>query len=126
MEWPVVIADEFEPEFNSLPRMVQDEILAQSELLKQFGPNLGRPRADTLYGSGHSNMKELRFVVSGRQWRLAFAFDSRRQATLLVAGEKSGKNSSRFYGELLRKADERFRKHINKLTTEENSGGKKH
>ncbi|MYI01322.1 MAG: addiction module toxin RelE, partial [Gammaproteobacteria bacterium] len=105
MEWSVAIADEFEPEFISLPERVQDEILAQSLLLKQFGPSLGRPKVDTLNGSKHSNMKELRLVVSGRQWRLAFAFDPRRRAMLLVAGEKSGKNSRRFYRELLHKAD---------------------
>ncbi|MXX06507.1 MAG: addiction module toxin RelE [Gammaproteobacteria bacterium] len=123
MEWSVAIADEFEPEFISLPERVQDEILAQSLLLKQFGPSLGRPKVDTLNGSKHSNMKELRLVVSGRQWRLAFAFDPRRRAMLLVAGEKSGKNSRRFYRELLHKADERFQRHLDELTKMENSNG---
>ncbi len=123
MEWSVAIADEFEPEFISLPERVQDEILAQSLLLKQFGPSLGRPKVDTLNGSKHSNMKELRLVVSGRQWRLAFAFDPRRQAMLLVAGEKSGKNSRRFYRELLHKADERFQKHLDELIKTVNSNG---
>lgn len=123
MEWSVAIADEFEPEFSSLPEKVQDEVLAQSLLLKQFGPSLGRPKVDTLNGSKHSNMKELRLVVLGRQWRLAFAFDPRRRAMLLVAGEKSGKNSRRFYRELLHKADERFHRHLNELTKMENSNG---
>ena len=123
MEWSVAIAYEFEPEFISLPERVQDEILAQSLLMKQFGPGLGRPKVDTLNGSKHSNMKELRLVVSGRQWRLAFAFDPRRRAMLLVAGEKSGKNSRRFYRELLHKADERFQRHLNNLKTMENPNG---
>jgi hypothetical protein len=49
---------------------VQDELLAHIALLEQFGPQLGRPRADTLNGSRHSNMKELRFdaVDSVCEW----------------------------------------------------------
>ena len=48
------------PEFRSLHRQVQDEVLAVAHLLKQFGPLLGRPRVDTLNGSRHANMKEQR------------------------------------------------------------------
>jgi hypothetical protein len=43
---------------------------------------------------------------------VAFAFDRRRRAVLLVAGEKSGGSEKRFYRELIRKADERFAKHL--------------
>jgi hypothetical protein len=39
------------------------------------GPNLGRPHVDTLEGSSHPNMKELRFNADGGVWRFAFAFD---------------------------------------------------
>ena len=48
MQWTVLLADEFEPEFFELPQEVQDETLALARLLQQFGPNLGRPRVDTL------------------------------------------------------------------------------
>jgi DNA-binding XRE family transcriptional regulator len=48
-----------------LHKDVQDELLAHAALLEQFGPQLGRPRVDTLNGSRHSNMKELRFDASG-------------------------------------------------------------
>jgi hypothetical protein len=53
-------------------------------------------------------MKELRFGAAGGEWRVAFAFDTRRRANLLVAGDKSGINERRLYRELIRKADERF------------------
>ena len=49
---------------------------------------LGRPRADTLSGSRHANMKEMRFSAADGEWRLAF--DPARNAVLLVAGDKSG------------------------------------
>lgn len=82
-----------------------------------FGPQLGRPRADTLRGSRHANMKELRFSAAGGEWRLAFAFDPKRKAILLVAGDKSGGSEKRFYRELIRKADERFDAHLSWLKT---------
>ena len=76
--WTVEIGDEFEPEFNQLHEDVRTEILALSRVLQQFGPQLGRPRVDTLNGSHHANMKELRFSAVDGEWRVAFAFDPTR------------------------------------------------
>src|SRR5438128_8828704 len=113
--WIVEIGDEFEPEFDALPEDVRLELLAMTVLLEQFGPQLGRPRVDTLNGSRHANMKELRFSAAGGEWRVAFAFDPRRKAILLVAGDKSGGSEKRFYRELIRKADERFDAHLARI-----------
>lgn len=92
--------------------------LPQAKFLETFGPMLGRPRVDTLNGSRHANMKELRFQADNGVWRLAFAFDLRRKAILLVAGDKSGVNERRFYRQLIKKADERFDAHLNRLKDE--------
>ncbi|MDE0165542.1 MAG: type II toxin-antitoxin system RelE/ParE family toxin [Bryobacterales bacterium] len=118
MSWVVEIADEFEPEFDALPEDAQTEILALSRLLQQFGPRLGRPRVDTLNGSRHKNMKELRFHTADGQWRVAFAFDTKRKAVLLVAGDKSGGSEKRFYRRLIRKADDRFDELLSRLKKE--------
>ena len=120
MTWAVEIGDEFELEFEALPEDVQLEILALSRLLQRFGPQLGRPRVDTLCGSRHANMKELRFGAADGQWRVAFAFDPKRRAILLVAGDKSGVGEKRFYRELIRKADERFDAHLARRKRERN------
>jgi hypothetical protein len=117
-KWDVEIGDEFESEFDALPEDVQDEILAHSRLLQEYGPQLGRPRVDTLNGSRHANMKELRFHAADGVWRVAFAFDTRRHAILLVAGDKSGGSEKRFYNELIRKADTRFDAHLGRLRKE--------
>jgi hypothetical protein len=74
MNWIVALHEEFDPEFEALQEEVQDEILALMGLLRHFGPSLGRPRVDTLKGSTHANMKELRFDADGGVWRVAFAF----------------------------------------------------
>jgi hypothetical protein len=60
-------------------------------------------------------MKELRFSAADGEWRVAFAFDTRRKAILLVAGDKSGGSERRFYRELVRKADERFDEHLKSI-----------
>ena len=118
MNWVVEIGDEFERELDALDEDVQTEILALSRLLQQFGPQLGRPRVDTLNGSRHANMKELRFSMADGEWRVAFAFDTKRKAILLVAGDKSGASEKRFYCEMIRKADHRFDSHLARLQKE--------
>ena len=118
MGWGVEIGDEFEPEFSELPEDVRTEVLANSRLLQQFGPQLGRPRVDTLNGSRHANMKELRFSAADGEWRVAFAFDTRRKAILLVAGDKSGGSEKRFYKRFIAKADDRFDAHLARLKKE--------
>ena len=89
--------------------------LAMTRLLQQFGPQLGRPRVDALKDSRHANMKELRFDAADGVWRIAFAFDPKRNAILLVAGDKSGGSEKRFYRELVRKADQRFDAHLSRI-----------
>ena len=118
MAWDVAIGDEFKPEFFELHEDVRTELLALTLMLQEYGPQLGRPRVDTLHGSRHANMKELRFSASDGEWRVAFAFDTKRKAVLLVAGDKSGGSEKRFYRELIRKADERFDAHLARLKKE--------
>ncbi len=114
-KWEVEIAEEFQPEFDRLQEDVQDAILSMSRLLQQFGPQLGRPQVDTLKGSRHANMKEARFSAADGEWRFAFAFDPKRRAVFLVAGDKSGGSARRYYRALIRKAGERFDRHLARL-----------
>jgi len=115
VKWEVDLHDDFVSEYRDLHKGVQDELLAHIELLEQFGPQLGRPRADTLNGSRYPNMKELRFDAADGVWRVAFAFDANRKAILLVAGDKSGVSEKRFYRQLIDLADERFEAHAAKV-----------
>ncbi|GAB6841136.1 hypothetical protein HNR00_005020 [Methylorubrum rhodinum] len=57
MVWRIAFDPDFRAEFAGLDEAVQDELLAMVELLKAFGPQLKRPRADTLGGSRYANMK---------------------------------------------------------------------
>lgn len=115
MSWAVLFHPAFDSEFQALSEAVQDELFAQAKVLELLGPTLGRPRVDTLKGSRHANMKELRFDADDGVWRVAFAFDTKRQAILLVAGDKSGGSQDRFYRQLIRTADNRFDEHLKNL-----------
>jgi hypothetical protein len=114
-EWRVVLHVEFVGEYQALPEAVQDELVALTLNLCNKGPLLGRPLVDTLKGSRHANMKELRFRAEGGVWRIAFAFDPERKAVLLVAGNKAGIAQRRFYRDLIEVADKRFDRHLHTL-----------
>lgn len=117
MAWTVRLAVEFVAELRDLRESVQEELLAHARLLAQFGPQLGRPRVDTLKGSRYSNMKELRFDAERGVWRAAFAFDARREAVLLAVGNKAGVPAARFYRNLIRRADRRLANHLSRMDT---------
>ena len=115
MKWTVTLHAAFEDELSQLPLSVREVFAATATLLMSQGPMLGRPHADTLNGSKHSNMKELRFNADNGAWRAAFAFDPARKAIILVAGDKTGVAQKRFYKALIAKADARFTEHLDSL-----------
>jgi hypothetical protein len=83
------------------------------------GPALRRPLADRVKSIRYHNMKELRPPPSGTtEIRLLFAFDPRREAIFLVAGDKAG-NWEGWYREAIPLADERFARHLAELEEDE-------
>lgn len=90
--WNVEFHPDFFSEFKTYSEIVQNNILAKSLFVQEYGPVLGRPHVDTLKDSIHANMKELRLEVDEGVWRIAFAFDPKRNAILLIAGDKKGKD----------------------------------
>jgi hypothetical protein len=119
MPWDVEFHDDFVAEYYELPESVQTELRAHVQALEFFGPQMKRPRVDTLNGSKHKNMKELRFDAAGGVWRFAFAFNPSRQAIILCGGDKSGGSEKRFYRQLIAKADARFDSHYARLKAKE-------
>ena len=94
---------EFHPECEAwaddLNQPDAESLLAAIRVLRAEGPALGRPLVDTVKGSRHPNMKELRP-----------AFDSERQAMLLVGGDK-GADWDGWYKVNIPVADDRFDEH---------------
>jgi hypothetical protein len=87
-------------------------IAAAINLLKQEGPALPRPFADTIKGSSIKNLKELRPGSSGSsEIRILFVFDPWRQAILLVAGDKST-DWKGWYKKALKDAERLYAEHL--------------
>lgn len=89
-EWSVEFHPTCEQWADSLDQPDAEALLAAINVLRADGPILGRPLVDTIVGSRHPNMKELRPGSTGRtEVRVLFAFDRQRHAILLVGGDKS-------------------------------------
>jgi hypothetical protein len=113
--WSVEFHQSCEAWAVGLGQQDAEALLAAIRVLRDAGPSLGRPLVDTIKGSRHSNMKELRPGSTGRtEVRVLFAFDLERQAILLVGGDKSD-DWTRWYKENIPIADERFDEHQDKI-----------
>jgi len=110
--WQVELTECFLEWFNKQDKEMRLDILAALTLLKQEGPYLGRPYADTLHGARISNMKELRVQSNGRPVRALFVFDPARRAIVLCAANKAGRNEKAFYRTMIKKAEREYDKHL--------------
>jgi hypothetical protein len=111
--WEVELLPEFAEWWRGLPGDAREAIGHDLDLLSSRGPMLGRPFADTVHGSRFTNMKELRTMHLGRQYRSFFAFDPHRRAIVLVGGDKTG--DARFYERMIARADALFVAHLRRL-----------
>jgi len=102
--------------FAELDERQQNAIRADIQILEQMGPFLGRPYVDSIKGSRHSNMKELRTMHGRRHLRSFFAFDPRRTAILLIGGDKTGEKT--FYDRMIPMADRLFDQYLAEIRKE--------
>jgi hypothetical protein len=87
------------------------------DMLEEYGPALGRPYADTLRGSRYPNMKELRVQHQGKPYRILFAFDPRRNAYLILGGDKTG--GANWYVDAIRRAEAIYALHLKEIEQED-------
>ena len=116
MKWDVEYTDEFEEWWQSLSESEQEDISASVQLLEERGPNLGFPHSSGISGSKHSHMRELRTQHNGNPYRTLYAFDPRRNAILLIGGNKTGNN--RWYETYIAIADRVYDEHLQQLLKE--------
>jgi hypothetical protein len=112
--WTVEFTDQFGKWWDTLTATEQQSIDAAVRVLEQRGPGLGRPLVDTVEGSRHANMKELRVNTT----RVLFAFDPARNAILLIGGDKRDR-WQQFYVEMIPLADRLFDEHLTELEKEQ-------
>lgn len=116
MAYEVEVTDEWLEWFNQLTAEEQDEIAAAIGLLENRGRQLPFPYSSGVSSARHSHMRELRTQVHGRPFRTLYAFDPRRVAILLIAGDKTG--DDRWYDVFVPKADDLYDEHLEILRKE--------
>jgi len=114
--WDVEFTDDFEQWWNTLSETEQGKVDARVSLLIERGPNLGFPFSSQVKTSRYPEMRELRAQAGGDPLRMLYAFDSRRTAILLVAGDKTG--DDRWYETHVPLADRLFALHLSALEKE--------
>jgi hypothetical protein len=123
MNWDVEYTDEFEDWWEALSESEQEDISASVQLLEERGSNLGFPHSSGISGSKHSHMRELRTQHNGNPYRTLYAFDPRRNAILLIGGDKTG--NDRWYETHIAIADRIYDEHLQQLFKEGLIDGKK-
>ncbi|MEP1470959.1 MAG: type II toxin-antitoxin system RelE/ParE family toxin [Halieaceae bacterium] len=116
MGWNLEYTNEFGDWWETLKEQEQDNVVATAELLMKLGPNLPFPYSSGVHGSKHRHMRELRIQSGGRPLRIFYAFDPRRQAILLIGGDKTG--NKRFYERTVPLADRLYEQHLQELKDE--------
>ena len=116
MAYEVDVTDEWLEWFDDLSGQEQEEIAASIGLLETKGPHLPFPHSSGVTTSRHSHMRELRTQVKGRPFRTLYAFDPRRVAILLIAGDKTG--DDRWYEVFVPRADNLYDEHLKILNRE--------
>jgi hypothetical protein len=114
--WEIVTTEEFSLWWAELDEEVRECVSHDVRVIGAFGPHARRPVVDTVAGSRHSNLKELRTRCYRMQLRVFFAFDPRRRAVRLIGGDKSG--DSRFYETMIPRADAIFDRYLSELEEE--------
>lgn len=112
MTWAVELLEQAQAFFDELTEDEQTRVAGAMRMLQEHGPNLGRPHVDSLKGSRHKNLKELRVQCGDKQFRILFAFDPKRSAVLLLGGDKLAHGVDRFYVDLIPIAEDLFDAHL--------------
>jgi hypothetical protein len=113
MPWEIEYTDEFGEWWDGLTEDAQEGVKVGVNLLRELGPALTRPYADTVRGSKFANMRELRVQYEGKPYRVLYAFNPLRTGILLIGGDKTG--NSRWYDEYIPRADAIYEQHLREI-----------
>ena len=98
----VEVTDEFRTWYEDLSEAEQESIYRVVTLLEVKGVGLGAPYSSAILGSRYA-LRELRIQHQGDPYRVFYAFDPKRQAVLLLGGNKGG--NDQFYDQYVPAAE---------------------
>jgi hypothetical protein len=109
----VIATDEFAVWYSDLDESVSDDVDVAVEQLAQLGVTLGFPRSSAIEGASFA-LRELRVQSGGHPIRVFYAFDPKRQAVLLIGGDKTG--DKRFYERMILDCDRIWKEYIHETS----------
>lgn len=112
--WNIKQTEEFQDWFDTADKKLKEAIVENVEVLKQMGPQLGRPYADTIKGSSITNLKELRFDSGEKVIRIFYVFDPDRNGVLLIGGNKSSSGGKTFYKTMTDQSEKIYANYLEK------------
>ena len=110
MATELIVTDDFKGWYEELSLGEQQSVERVVKLLIERGVNLEFPYSSGINGSRFP-MRELRIQHAGSPYRVLYAFDTVRNAVLLVGGVKTGKGN-RWYEQAIRLADRLFDEYL--------------
>ena len=125
MSWDVECTDEFNDWWVGLAEGEQDAVAVGIRKLETLGVALGYPHSSQVKGSRHGHMRELRIQANGRPFRVFYAFNPRRNAILLIGGDKGALGDDRFYETYVPLADSIYDEHLAELEAEHKAAEQK-
>lgn len=106
----LVLTQEFVDWMRGLDGDERNAVHRLIKLLELSGTSLGFPYSSAIKGSKYA-LRELR--KKGQPLRLIYAFDPKRQAVMLIGGDKTG--DDRFYKTMVPRAETLWKTHLAEL-----------
>jgi hypothetical protein len=100
----VLVTAEFKEWWDGLSEGEQTSVAIVIEMLEDFGVTLKFPHSSGITTS--QKLRELRIQHAGQPYRVLYAFDPKRNAVLLLGGNKTG--DDRWYETHVPKAEKLF------------------
>jgi hypothetical protein len=104
MATDVIITADFETWWDGLTVEEQKSVAVVVAMLEERGVTLPFPYSSGITGS--TKLRELRIQHAGKPYRVLYAFDPKRNAILLLGGNKTG--DDRWYDAHVPKAEKLF------------------
>jgi len=109
----VIVTDEFRGWYEDLSQAEQDSVTYAVSQLEEKGVALGFPLSSALEETRYA-LRELRVQHHGKPYRVIYAFDPKRQAVLIVGGNKAG--DGRFYARMIQIAEKVWEEYLRAIS----------
>jgi hypothetical protein len=111
----VIVCDDFTAWYAGLDDATSDDVERAVGWLEEAGLRLSYPQSSAIKGATFA-LRELRIQSGGHPIRVFYAFDPKRQAVLLIGGDKTG--DDRFYETMIPLSERIWKEYLHETVQE--------